>query len=72
MIQRVYEKSDVFAHVTVNIIWFLQQFRCLVDQIGGEKPVKQALLVCQIEFLQPIGKQSECGADEDFSRLLVL
>ena len=39
VIQGVDDQGDIFAHITVNIIWTFQKFRCLVDQVGSQNSV---------------------------------
>ena len=36
MIQCINDQCNVFAHITVDIVWSGQQFRGLVDQVGGQ------------------------------------
>ena len=36
MIQRINDVSDILAQVAVDIIWFLEQLRCLIYQVGGQ------------------------------------
>lgn len=31
VIQCINDESDVFTHITVDIVWFAQKFRCLAD-----------------------------------------
>lgn len=42
VIQGVDDQGDVFAHITVDIVWSGQQFRGLVDQVGGQDAVESS------------------------------
>lgn len=64
VIQRVDQKSDVLAQIAVDIIGALQQFRCLIYQIGGQDPVKNPLFIGLIKFIQSVGKETEGGTEE--------
>ena len=43
VIQGVDDQGDVFAHIAVDIVRFTQQFRGLVDQVGGQDAVEGPL-----------------------------
>ena len=45
MIQGINDVGNVFAQVAVGVVRLLEQFRCLVYQVGGEDVVKQAVLI---------------------------
>ena len=45
MIQGVDDQGDVFAHITVDIVWSGQQFWGLVDQVGGQDAVESSFFV---------------------------
>lgn len=45
VIQGVDDIGNVFAHIAVDVPLAAKQFRRLVDQVGGENPVDQAILV---------------------------
>ena len=66
MIQGVDDQGDIFAHITVDIVWSDQQFRGLVDQVGGQDAVESSFFVGFVEFGQSVGEQAEGGAHEDF------
>ena len=50
VIQGVDDQGDVFAHIAVDIVRFTQQFRGLVDQVGGQDTVEGPFLVGFIEL----------------------
>ena len=50
VIQGVDDQGDIFAHITVDIVWSDQQFRGLVDQVGGQDAVEGSFFVGFIEF----------------------
>ena len=58
MIQSVNNVGDVFAHVTVDIPLALQKFGSLIDHIGGQNPVNNAVFISAVELVQTIGEQS--------------
>ena len=72
MIQRINDVSDILAEVAVDIIWFLEQLRCLVYQVGGQDAVDQTVLIVLVKLLQSVGKQTEGRAYEYLSRLAAL
>ena len=51
MIQRINDVSDILAEVAVDIIWFLEQLRCLVNKVRRQDTVDDAILVVLIKFL---------------------
>ena len=65
MIQGVDDQSDILAHVTVDIIFLFQELRSLIYQVGGQKTIKQSLIVGVVKLIQTVGKKSESGADVD-------
>lgn len=44
VVQSVNEQSNVFAHITVYIIFFLQKLIRLVHQIGGEQSDRKSVV----------------------------
>ena len=67
MIQGINDVGNVFAQVAVGVVRLLEQFRCLVYQVGGEDVVKQAVFISLVELVQSIGEQTEGSADKDLA-----
>ena len=66
VIQGVDDQGDVFAHIAVDIVRFTQQFRGLVDQVGGQDAVEGPFFVGFIELCHAVGEQTKGGTHEDF------
>ena len=66
VIQGVDDQGDVFAHIAVDIVRFTQQFRGLVDQVGGQDVVEGPFFVGLIELCHAVGEQTKGGTHEDF------
>ena len=66
MIQGINDVSDILAQVAVDIPLTLQEFRCLVDQVGGQHSVDNTRLIGLVKLVQAIGKQTEGGKDKNF------
>lgn len=67
MVQGINQKSDVFAHITADIVGALQQFGSLVYQICGQDTCNESFLISLIELLQAIGEQAKSGEYKDTS-----
>ena len=65
MIQCIDDKSNIFAHITVDVIWFRQKLRCLVDQVCRKDTVNNTVFICFVEFLHTVCKQTECSRSEN-------
>ena len=65
MVQSINDVSNVLTHITVDIPLSLKQFRSLVDQVGGQNLVDNAVLVSLVELVQTVGEEAEGGEDED-------
>ena len=65
MIQCIYDESDVFAHITVDIIRFGEEFRRLIDQVRGEDTADDTVLIRFVELLHTIGEQAERSGSKD-------
>lgn len=46
MIQGINDVRQIFTHVTVDIVWFLQQFRSLINQVGGQYIIQKSCFIC--------------------------
>ena len=68
MVQCVNDESDVFAHVTINIVRFGEELRRLIDQVCGEDTANDAILIRFVEFLHAVGEQAEGAAEDDPGR----
>ena len=55
MVQSIDDVSNVLTHITVDIPLSLKQFRSLVDQVGGQNLVDNAVLVSLVELVQTVG-----------------
>ena len=67
VVQRVDDIGDILAHIAVDIPLPAEQFRGLVDQICGQDTADGTLFVSLVKPIQPGGKKSEGGEDENFS-----
>ncbi len=56
VVQGIDDVGDIFAHITVDVPGPLQQFRGLVDQVGGEHLVDQTVFGGLIELVQSAGE----------------
>ena len=56
MVQRINHQSDVFTHITIDIVRTLQKLWCLIDQVGGEDCVNESFLICLVNFSSPLVK----------------
>ena len=65
MVQSINDVSNVLTHITVDIPLSLKQFRSLVDQVGGQNLVDNAVLVSLVELVQTVGEEAEGGEYED-------
>ena len=54
VIQGVDDQGDVFAHIAVDIVRFTQQFRGLVDQVGGQDAVEGPFSLASSNFAMPL------------------
>ena len=52
MVQRIYDVSDVFAHIAVDIPFPGEQFRRLIDQVGRKNGIQDPLFVSLVELLK--------------------
>ena len=65
MVQSIDDKSNVFAHITVNVIGLGEKFRCLIDKIRGQYSGDDAVIIGLIKFLQSVRKKTECSRSEN-------
>ncbi len=65
MIQRVDNIGNVFAHVTADIPFFVQELGLLIDQVCREDSVDQALFIRLIKLVQPGSKESKGRSGKD-------
>ena len=65
MVQCIYDVSDVFAQVTVNIPFPFQKFWRLVDEVGGQNPVECAFLISLVKTVESGGKEAESRTDKN-------
>ena len=72
VVQGINEQSNIFAHIAVYIIFFLQKLIRLVHQIGGEQSVEITSREGFVEFFHSICEESEGGAHEDLTCSFVL
>ena len=69
MVQRIDQKSDVFAHVAADVIFAGQKLRGLIYQVGSQYAIEQSFFVSLIEFFHTIGEQTKGGIQEDSFRM---
>src|SRR5699024_1104951 len=65
MVERFNQKSDVLAHIYVNIIGLGKKLLRLINQICRQYPVYQSFLISLIKSLQTVGEQSEGRTHKD-------
>ena len=65
VIQGVDDIGDVFAHIAVDVPLAAEKLRCLVDQIGGQDTMDQAVLICLVKSVKTGGEEAEGGEDKD-------
>lgn len=56
VVKCINEKSDVFAHINVDIPRFCQKLLRLIDEVGGKDTVNDAAFVCLVKFFESICK----------------
>ena len=69
MVQRIDQKSDVFAHVAADVIFAGQKLRGLIYQVSSQYAIEQSFFVSLIEFFHTIGEQTKGGIQEDSFRM---
>ena len=67
VVQSINKQSNVFAHITVYIIFFAEKFIRLIYQVGSEQPVKFTSLESFVEFFHAVCEKPEGGAHEDLA-----
>ena len=60
----VNQGRDIAGHADGEVIFFFQQLRLLIHQIGGKQPVEAALRIGLIEFIHPAREEAE-GREEE-------
>ena len=65
MVQSVDHQCDIFAHITVDIIRTRKKLRCLIDQVGSQDGIDDALFISFVELVHTVGKQAESSGGED-------
>ena len=67
MIQCIDDESNIFAHITVNIIRLGEKLRCLINQVCRQNTVNDALLIRLIKLFHSVRKQTErCSCIDAF------
>ena len=59
MIQRVDQKSDIFAQIDIHVVWSGKQFRRLVDTVCCQNFADRTLFISFIEGSQTICKEAK-------------
>ena len=72
MVQSINDVSDVLTHIAVDVPFSLKQFRSLVDQVGGQYLIDDAVLISLGELVQTVGEETKSGEDEDLICLALL
>ena len=65
MIQSINDVSDVFTHITVNVVWSGKKFRCLVSEVCGNYFVNSTICDCLVETFKTVGEETKCSDNED-------
>ena len=72
MVQSINDVSNVLTHITVDIPLSLKQFRSLVDEVGSQYLIDDAVLISLVELVQTVGEETKSGEDEDLICLALL
>ena len=57
MIQGVDNISDIFTHIAVDVPFSFQQLGSLINQVGGQHLVYNAVFRCLVKLVQTVCKQ---------------
>ena len=57
MVQSIDDVSNVLTHITVDVPFSLEQFRSLIDQVGGQKLIKDSVSCSIVNFSSPSVKK---------------
>ena len=72
VIQRVDDQGNVLAQIAADIIRTFQQFRRLINQVGGQQFCEQPFLVSPVKPLQAAGKEAEGCTHINVARFALL
>ena len=65
VVQSVDEKSDVLAHVNIDVVFFGKKFFRLVDKVCCHYAVDETTFKGFVKFLQSVCEKTKCGSDKD-------
>ena len=68
MVQSVDNQCNILAHIAVDIIWFGEQLRCLIDQVCSQNTCQNTLFISLIKLLKSICEESECSSGKNAVR----
>ena len=66
MVKCIDNKSNVFAHITVDIIFFAKKFRCLVYKVRRKYLIDKTFFVSLVKFFKSACEESK-GCKVEYS-----
>ena len=69
MVQSVDEKSDVLAHVNIDVVFFGKKFFRLVDKVCCHYAVDETTFKGFVKFLQSVCEKTKCGSEQRYGLL---